>query len=117
MERREREELGLIRQRYTWRTHTGPVPQLRSGDREAAKAYLHRLEAARKMGGWTHSEWAGLYQAIAKWKARAEGNDPRFNLVGNQSGGLHPTKLSSIRQDRAVVALKAEIAKFGSRGD
>jgi len=39
-------------------------------------------------GGWKPGERTRLYRLRDKWKARAEGKDPRFNVAGTRAGRL-----------------------------
>lgn len=100
--REYRESTGQRRLRYTWHQITGPCPRVKWGDRNAAKDYLDRLLAAMDTGGWNHSELAGLYIAIKRWAARAQGLDHRYNLVGNRQGGLDEFELKRLRELKGV---------------
>ncbi len=116
-DREEREATGKTL-RATYYYLLGPIPNCRFGDRQAAKLYLLRIEAAIDHGGWTRSEAMRLRKMRAKWKARAEGNDPRFNEVGNRQGGLHPQEASMVRHRKLVAGMKAILEQSGrSNGD
>lgn len=115
-DREEREGMGLTRRKYSWRTITGPTPDVKYGDRKAAKAYLDQINAAIDRGGWTSSEAAGLYEARRVWKARAAGMDARYNLVGNRQGGLTAAEARIVRQEQIILDMQT-IAAGGTIGE
>ena len=63
----------------------GPAPQCSPGDRDAARAYLDRIEAALAEGGWTPGTRVRLHRLRTKWRSRASGRDIRFEVMGNAS--------------------------------
>jgi hypothetical protein len=80
----------------------GDVPQLRPGDREGAKAVLHRVRAAIARGRWKRSEWRRLYGMEKKWLERSEGRDVRFNLFGNRNFGLTADQKKKLQHAEVV---------------
>lgn len=117
-DREEREARGIKRLKYTWRTITGPAPTTDRGDLEAARQYLRKIEAAIDQGGWTSSEATGLYLAKKVWAARALGDDPRYNEVGNRQGGLTRQETANVAQRRIVIEMKRTLEEAGrSHGD
>lgn len=68
----------------------GDSPVCEAGDRAAARAYLDKIDRAIEIGGWSAGERARLYRMRDKWAKRAEGRDPRFNVVGTRAGRLSP---------------------------
>ena len=82
------------RYRHAYYTIVGDPPQLAPGDREGARAFLRRIEEAIERGGWTRWEWARLYRMRQRWRDRAEGRDPRFELAGTKPGRL-PRKIET----------------------
>lgn len=115
-DREEREARGLKCLKYSWRTETGPTPQVHRGDIEAAKIYLRKLEIAIDKGGWSSSEALGLYNARKVWSARAKGNDPRYAEVGNRKGGLTKEETAAVKQRQIVLNMK-RLLERRSNGD
>lgn len=96
----------------------GPTPKCLPSDHLTAKIYLTRIEQAVEQGGWTRSEWARLRALRAKWKARAGGRDPRFNLVGNKVGGLRKIETANVRDREIMQQMMDVLTKSGrSNGD
>lgn len=67
---------------------TGPLPlRVAPADHDAARAVVLKLELARiQAHPLTGSELTRLKSLIAKWRRRAEGKDPRFEVMGTRSG-------------------------------
>lgn len=116
-DREERESRGLKCLKYTWRTEVGPTPQVKFGDKEAAKTYLRKLEAAIDRGGWTTSEALGLYHARKVWSARAKGDDPRYAEVGNRASGLTKQETSNIETRKIILNMKRILEPGRPNGD
>lgn len=115
-DREERVARGVKALKYTWRTIVGPTPELKRGDRLAAKEYLRRLEDAIDKGGWTTSEAAGLYLARKVWQARAQGEDPRYDEVGNRKGGLTKQESSAVEMRRIMLDMRKALEN-SARGE
>lgn len=117
-DREEREARGVDRLKYTWRSMTGPAPSVDTGDRVVAMNYLRRLEAAADHGGWSTSEANGLLLARKLWRARAYGDDPRYDVVGNRMGGLTKEETSAVKMRQIILDMKRELERSGkSNGD
>lgn len=98
----------------------GPTPVLHAGDREGARTFLTRVEDAINMGGWTRSEWARLYRMRDKWRKRATGADPRFDVAGNKSKGVHltPLQTANVKMRKLIEETKEKLRMaFKSGGD
>jgi hypothetical protein len=67
----------------------GPSPDCEPDDRDTARAYWMKIEAALAQGGWTENEVIRLRKLRKRWARRAMGRDPRFKLVGTRNGRLH----------------------------
>lgn len=115
-DREERWSAGVDKLKYAWRTITGPAPEVKRGDREAARWYLKRLYSAEEHGGWTSSEASGLSLAIKLWKKRAAGEDPRFDEVGNRKGGLTKEESAAIEMRRIILNMKQALER-SARGE
>lgn len=119
-DRHEREQHGRNLP-AAYRHLIGLTPQCKAGDRVTARAYLTRIEAAIEHGGWTRSEWRRLYKLRDKWQARATGRDPRYDEIGNASGGVRSDVQARIHDRRLVNemrgALERDFDRKGSRGD
>lgn len=104
----------------SFRYLVGPAPKLNRADFTGARAHLTRILSAIEYGGWTRSEWARLYRMRDKWMARATGQDPRFNEIGNRTGGLNPNQLGRVKMKRAIGGmmgiLKAEVPGGNIKG-
>ena len=85
-----------------WPLLGGSSPACRPRDRDTAKAFLLRIEAAIERGGWTRNEWRNLHQLHERWSARAHGLDPRFEEVGTAPGRLDRDKEAWIRRRRRI---------------
>lgn len=117
-DREDREAQGKDRLKYSWRSLTGPAPTTTTGDKQAAQAYLNRLNHAIDVGGWTSSEAAGLYLAKRVWQSRAKGEDHRYAEVGNKSGGLDKQQTANVKQRQIVADMRKVLDKsFRSGGD
>ena len=90
-----------------WPMLGGGAPLCSPGDTTSAKAFLLKLESAIDRGGWTRNEWAHLHELHRVWSARAYGDDPRFNLVGNRAGRLDREVEKNIKRRKKQVALGA----------
>ena len=66
----------------------GDSPPCGPADFATALAYLHKIEIAILHGKWHPYESTRLRKLRAKWARRAQGKDPRFNLVGTKDGRL-----------------------------
>ncbi len=117
-DREDREGQGLARQRYSWRTLTGPAPITDTGNVFVARAYLIKVEAAIERGGWSSSEAVGLYKERDRWKARANGTDARYSIVGNRQGGLTKHETAAVRQQQIIADMIRDMSNWGrSDGD
>ena len=93
-DREERESAGVTandygkRWRATFRGITGDAPVCGPGDRETARQYAIKVQTAIRQGGWSPSEWGSLSRAEKVWLRRANGLDPRFEVVGTRPGRL-----------------------------
>lgn len=75
-----------------YRSIIGPSPVCAPDDRQAALAFVRRLERALGYEGrWTHAERRRLREQRVKWQRRADGLDVRFELFGTQPGRLDAT--------------------------
>ena len=96
----------------------GPTPKCRPSDHISAKSYLIRIEHAIELGGWTRSEWRRLHALEKKWRHRANGTDPRFNIAGNKSAGLNKLDTANIRDRRIIQQMMDTLRQSGrSNGD
>jgi hypothetical protein len=101
---------------YTWRLETGPAPKVSCCDRDAATAYLFHLEIAQDKGGWTTNEASGLRREIKKWRKRAKGLDPKYNLHGNRPGGYEdPRTAADIKDAKIVQSVLSALSGFRRR--
>jgi hypothetical protein len=89
------------RWRATFRVLTGDAPQCRPGDHAAARMYWLRVRDARERGGWSPSERASLYRAEKLWGRRAEGREPRFEVMGTIGG--RPDREQRMEMERYQV--------------
>lgn len=93
-DREERESAGVKAEDYgkrwkaTFRGMTGNAPECAPGDRQTARQYARKIQAAIRQGGWSPSEWGSLSRAEKVWLRRANGLDPRFEVVGTRPGRL-----------------------------
>ena len=71
-----------------FREALGPPPTIEPGDHEAARAYVDRIIAVAAQDGWTRVERKTLSQLKMRWRRRADGRDPRFEVAGNRAGRL-----------------------------
>lgn len=98
----------------------GPPPNCLPSDRAAACLYLAKIDKAilesEDNGGWTRSEWRRLRALRAKWKNRAEGVDPRFDLVGNRRTGMDKIQLSFVRDRKLIKEMVEMITQSRLRG-
>ncbi len=85
------------RLRCAFWTLTGETPHLLPGDTSGARMFLGRITAAIERGGWTRNEWTTLYEMERKWRARAEGRDPRFMAAGTKPGRLKKPEEQKVR--------------------
>lgn len=92
-----------------YRTMIGDMPKCSPGDTESAKRYLARIERALEHGGWSRGERGRLYRLRDKWKLRADGKDPRFNVAGTKGGRLSPEEEIRVREINARLAVEKEI--------
>lgn len=101
-----------------YKSMLGKTPNIKSGDTQAAGLYLTRVQSAIDKGGWTRGEWTRLYKLRNKWKARASGEDARFNIVGNRRGGLEPHEASMVKFKRITDEMRKILERSGhSNGD
>lgn len=92
--------------RSTYLALVGENPDVGAGDHASASAYVRRIDEALERGGWTRGEWARLYAKREMWARRASGWDPRFEVVGNRSGGVTPGEQARIRMLRDTMILR-----------
>lgn len=85
----------------------GERPKCGPNDQTAARLYLSRIQQAIAQGGWTTSERNNLYALRKKWRARAEGRDMRFVLVGNAQGWQSTDTLLKTRILAGVTSVAA----------
>lgn len=114
-ERTDRWAQGKTKQKYSWRSMVGPAPQVSSGDRMAARLYLNRIEEALDQGGWTASEGAGLRLARKVWRARAHGEDPRYEIRGNRPGGMEKAEAAHLRDQRLIQSMIKQLKSGQTR--
>lgn len=88
-----------------WPMLGGQAPQCAAGDRRTARLFLARIEAAIDRGGWTRNEWRRLHKLYEVWSRRANGQDPRFEVVGVRAGRLERHIEAHIRQRRSDIAV------------
>lgn len=94
--------------RRTYVSEVGETPTLQGGDHEGARSYLTLIEGLIERGGWTKSENAGLHKLKRKWKLRAEGWDPVFEVMGNPQG--EKGKGMTVEQRRDVRHMRMNIS-------
>lgn len=104
------------KQPYTWRSVVGPTPVVSSGDRMTARLYLNRIEEALDQGGWTTSEGVGLRRARKVWRARALGQDPRYEIRGNKPGGMEKVEAAHLRDQRLIQSMIKDLKSVYRRG-
>lgn len=104
--REERESLHITPKDYGHRWRSGYVsfigerPICNPGDHTAAQLYWYRITQALDMEGWSPSERTRLRALERKWKARKDGQDARFEIMGNVSGGPDPDQRRRIHDLR-----------------
>lgn len=54
----------------------------------AARTYYGAICLAIDHAGWTRGEWAGLRRLERRWRARVNGEDARWSIVGAKPGRL-----------------------------
>lgn len=94
-----------------YRDIIGTQPDCAPGDTKAAGQYLQRIEQAIAKGGWTRTDRSLLYRLRDKWRKRAEGNDPRFNVVGTRPGRLAAEQEMRIRELNGALAIGEALHK------
>ncbi len=91
-DRADRQSQGITPQDYgkrwraTFRHITGDAPVCMPGDRDTAREFWQRVRAAMAKGGWSPSEFGSLYRLEKIWRFRANGLDPRFEVLGTRPG-------------------------------
>jgi len=113
-DREEREARGGVLP-AAYRYILGPTPKCLPSDRLAAKIYLGKIQQAIDMGGWTRSENKRLQKMRHKWKKRAGGNDPRFNILGNRSTGMRKLETANVRDRQVMQDMMDILTKSGRR--
>jgi len=96
--REEREAAHIAPGDYgvTWkaafRAITGDSPKCEPGDRAAARLFLYRVRQALELGResrgcqWTPNDWNSLHRLEKVWERRAQGRDPRYEVMGTGGG-------------------------------
>jgi hypothetical protein len=87
----------------------GENPECLPGDLTTAREVLQRIEIAIGRGGWTRNEWRRLHRMHAKWKARADGTDARFMVMGNRPGPIPSQDRALIEFTRIIRAMVADL--------
>lgn len=90
----------------------GETPQLAPADHAGAWIFVTKIRTAIERGGWTRNEWTTLYELERKWRARAEGRDPRFETAGTRPGRLKKPQEQQVR----IARERARQAERLSRG-
>jgi hypothetical protein len=87
--------------RHTYLTLIGDSPTCAPDDREAAAAYLVRIEAVLSdtQATLTPAERHRLIEKRVIWRKRVDGRDPRFRLVGTKPGRLSADVEQQIRAE------------------
>lgn len=84
----------------------GDSPECGPGDHRTARRHLERINRAIEHGGWTETERSRLYRLQAKWALRANGEDPRFEIVGTQNGRLSKGIEKDIDEQRKIIDIQ-----------
>lgn len=85
-----------------WTLLGGSSPKCRPSDRILAASFLAKIELAIDRGGWTRNEWRNLHQLYERWSRRANGMDPRFELVGTHPGRLERNMESWVKRRKLI---------------
>lgn len=111
MEESDREDRRAWGYRFksAYSTIVGPNPDCEPGDCRTAREKVHLIEKALDQGGWTRNEHRRLRRMLSKWKMRADGRDPRYNVVGNRKTGLTREQRDDIALRRAIRLMKEDI--------
>ncbi len=96
-----------------YREIIGAQPDCQPGDTHAAAQYLQRIQEAINTGGWSRTDRSLLYRLRAKWKVRAEGLDPRFNIVGTRPGRLAAEQERRIHELKSVMEIGSILKRAG----
>lgn len=93
----------------------GESPKAGADDRETARIYLAKIEAALddEQLHLTHAERQRLRERRLVWKRRAEGTDPRYKLVGTKDGRLDRDVEYQIDQERKRIRKEEKAAREG----
>jgi hypothetical protein len=100
-----------------YREVLGSAPDCAPGDTEAARRYLDKIAAVLAKGGLTRSDRSMLYRMRDKWQLRADGKDPRFNVVGTRPGRLAAEQENRIRELNAVLAISGVLKQAQAGAD
>jgi hypothetical protein len=89
----------------------GDAPECGPGDHDRARRYVDKIEHALERGGWSNTHRNRLYRLRALWTARAQGLDPRFEIVGSQVGRLPRAVENEIDKERNKIKSRQNIRK------
>jgi hypothetical protein len=93
-----------------YRDQIGDTPVCRPGDHKKAELYWYKIKRALEQDDWTPAERNRLYLLENKWRRRKDGNDPRFEVVGNLRGSPNPDQKREIH-DRRILENIRQIAR------
>lgn len=89
----------------------GQAPSCQPGDHATALAFVHRIEAAMlDKDRWNENDKTRLRALRQQWRRRAEGRDPRFELVGTRDGRLTADEEYKLRPKQAVARAEERAA-------
>lgn len=83
--------------RSAYHSIIGDLTEVSPRDFTTAQAIVARIGQAIALGGWTRNEWRRLHRLNLTWRRRAEGLDPRFNVVGTRKTGLSEEQRRQIK--------------------
>ena len=86
-----------------FREALGPPPVVDPGDHKAASSYVDHIISVTSRGGWSRVERKTLSQIKARWRLRAQGRDPRFEVVGNRAGRLTAIEQAQVERLRGLL--------------
>lgn len=108
----DRTSLGITPKDYgtrwqsAYREMLGSTPLCGAGDHRKAGAYWQAIVKALELDGqWTPAERNRLRLMEKKWRKRAEGEDLRFEVVGNGVGGMTEEQKREYRDRKRVMEM------------
>lgn len=115
-DREEREAEGITPKDYgnkgkkwkaPFRSVLGDAPKLGPGDREGARVFASRIrEVMDNLRPLSPSERVNLFILHRKWQKRADGEDARFEVVGNRTGYVDPDEREKIERTKMLMEIR-----------